>query len=453
MDVCETRYFYTPFTNGSTPDMKFMTPDFTTFNGSTNDTYNMLHSSLSNIRSDVASWSAMNCTDARIEKLGLVQGSKAYNDLCQNLAYDFGQTMMTYQCNNWFCGNKGQCSSVVQNSTVIASCTCNAGFKGTNCLIPEKDYSYGLAWLNGVNTWLKRYPVINSTNVFKNFLDIAADLILFANNVKAENDQVNLAISAVMGRILNANIQVDQLVQSVISTFMGNVMLNSTSNPLPGFDMNKVLTRFFSNYIVGGYGVLTKSWNASGVSISQATSNRRVLNEFTRFLSSSALASDALNRNTAPSVVLPANLTAALPTSTNFSLSFVQDPLAYPQLPAINSFVVSVTAATGSNVYQFPATAAAYRVNVPWAYVPFTVMTGNCTVVDLVNNAWVKSSKCSVDTVDEKQASVMCSEFATIAVSCQGGAVNPMIYAGSTSSSGYVAFSSFVIALVGLLLF
>jgi len=279
-----------------------------------------------------------------------------------------------------------------------------------------------------------------------------------------------------MTAIMNANVNLTT-VQSSVLNFTSNALNVVEFNAIPGFDISKFVAKFIvsSNYKGAGYGVINSAYSANGVTLSLTTQMRRLYHEeFTRFLQQTtkpiiapnpiiapplviSTQNAALNTAT-PSATISKTVTTSLPSSATFSLSYVQNPNVYIEYnsPVINSQVVTISASTGTTAYQFPVSATPIAVTIPWAYVPFQVngvYTTSCSVLEYVNNLWVPSSTCMLTaSTNNTQASVSCSEFATIGVTCKGGVVNPQIYL-TTSNTAFVAFSGLLIALIALVLF
>jgi hypothetical protein len=410
-----------------------------------------------------------NCNDSRVTDLGLASTSYEYQEMCSSLAFDFGQNFYDYKCNDWFCNLHGKCNSKVLEGSADASCTCETGWAGSNCMFTTKDHEYAIRWAHAIESWMNTfYPVstpVSDIDTFYAFVDMTDNLISLSPNVNLDQQTyMTSVIDGITDRIFNTNITVTDEVTNKIFSFI-NEILNNT-NGLTGLDPTEVLSSFAGNKTVinDNYGSLSSASNKN-IDISLSFISARVLfakNLYNRFLADAS--KDGVNM-ASPKAIVPKDVSASLPTSAKYQLSFIRDPKPYnkPNSVFINSQVVTVTAkGTGNTTYNFPTGASAYTVYIPWTYIPFTVQnknyTQNCVVNSYTNSTWSKSNYCKFDiSTNENNAVVLCTEFSTFGVSCKNAKADASVFNTKTKSNGsnssIITISSILIALVGLLLF
>jgi hypothetical protein len=405
------------------------------------------------------------CKDDRITNLD--SASVDYQNLCQSLAYDFAQVFMPYKCNNWFCNNHGNCqldSSSVDNAKV--TCQCAEGWAGSNCMYTEKDQIYALAWVQGTDSWVRSLNVTDE-KTFLALVKIAKYIINFSGTV-SESYRVGMekAVSNIVNKILNAQVTNTDAVSKAIQGLTIDILSGSAG--LAGVDITQIISAYGNATVnTTDFGFTSAASNPKADVTLQIGSNRRVLvaQLYNRFLQT---VNSKLNI-ASPKAVIPKDVSASLPTNARFDLTFIRNPKAYNRpAPAtyINSQIVSLTArGTGNTTYLFPNGATAVTINVPWAYVPFKVnetYSHHCTVNKWENNTWIKSG-CVIDSASNVYgAVVLCNEFSTIGISCKNAKVDTAIFISNPAqkvnetaknASSFITFSSFIIALIGLVLF
>jgi len=174
-----------------------------------------------------------------------------------------------------------------------------------------------------------------------------------------------------------------------------------------------------------------------------------------------------------PTVVIPVATANLLPAGAKLSLSFVKSPITYitTTSPQIVSQVVTINCKlnkTSANVV-FP-NGPALIINLPWAYVPFTVSNGlyntSCTVYKYVNSTFVVEPLCTIDGVNSnaQKAVLNCKNFGNFALACKGAKVSTAAYVknntNSTNSSlnsnksgaSYVTISLVLISILSLII-
>jgi hypothetical protein len=410
------------------------------------------------------------CIDQRInDTYGSQIAAQDYQELCQTLAYDFNQIFMEYRCNNWTCNFKGNCRFNITDDLVNVGCNCSSGFGGNNCIFSLKDIEYMNQWIIGLNNYLNRaFPIntlVSDLNTFMTLMNMTDSLLTFAPNVQI-NENFAILLENLYDLILTANVTVNEQTRLLIFNFVNDMITESYGDS--GVNPIDTIMTFSGDSTINttNFGSVTAASNPKA-DITLSVTSRRVLlatSIYSRFLASTSNTTGTNGMNmAAPTVVVPKSVSASLPTSAKFQLTFIRDPRTYskPGAPVMNSQIITVSARSNNLTYLFPTGATPLNITIPWAFVPLNIVNQStyqqsCSVYSYTNSTWNVSNTCRVsNTTNNMNAVIECSQFSTLGVSCKNARVDiSSIYTkNSTANSSFIAFAYGLILVLGLLLF
>jgi len=326
-------------------------------------------------------------------------------------------------------------------------------------VFPSENYEYGLNWTNGIQFWLNgaianKTLNMNDSTTFISLLNIVGLLPQFTSQIESSDvGTATLLQQQLMNTLFNMSVNYSDpnVTQNVMSMINNLMAVNDT---LLGVNPIEALNRFgaLNGTNATKYIYYTIPANMNGTSKLALQTSSPIRRMLARVLQTNK---DILNLNSAnsPSVSIPQFVSNSIFNSLNstgnvsYSMAAMRDPK--PLMKSVDNYIHSQIVgervylngnprngfnyssnssldknnASNSNSLKNP-NVTYVTVELPWAYVPFTLKSGNyldnCVVYRWNNTEFVKTDTCVlVNSTDQNRAVLNCQNLDILGVGCR----------------------------------